>query len=106
MKTFFTAFGGAIIGTILGAVLLAFLAAAMIGGFVNSQLSSFQSDGSASGNTVLTLDLRDELSDQPATQGLGAIFGQKGFESWQIRRGLISGYICGWPVSASRGRRC
>ena len=75
MKTFFTAFGGAIIGTILGAVLLAFLAAAMIGGFVNSQLSSFQSDGSASGNTVLTLDLRDELSDQPATQGLGAIFG-------------------------------
>ncbi|MCZ4298778.1 signal peptide peptidase SppA [Henriciella marina] len=79
MKTFFTAFGGAIIGTILGAVLLAFLAAAMIGGFVNSQLSSFQSDGSASGNTVLTLDLRDELSDQPATQGLGAIFGQKGF---------------------------
>lgn len=79
MKTFLTAFGGAIIGTILGAALLFFIASAVIGGFVNSKLASFQDEGASSGNIVLTLDMREEIADQPATQGLGAIFGQKGF---------------------------
>ena len=79
MKTFLTAFGGAIVGTVLGAILLFLIASAVIGGFVNSKLSAFQDQGKASGNVVLSLDLRQEISDQPATTGLPAIFGQKGF---------------------------
>ena len=79
MKTFLTAFGGAIVGTVLGAILLFLIASAVIGGFVNSKMSAFQDQGKASGNVVLSLDLRQEISDQPATTGLPAIFGQKGF---------------------------
>lgn len=85
MKTFLTAFGGAIIGTFLGAILLFFVASAVIGGFINSKLASFSGDKDDGGQIVLSLDLRQELTDQPATQGLPAIFGQKGFVNVLMR---------------------
>jgi protease-4 len=79
LKTFLTAFGGAIVGTFLGAILLFFIVSAVVGGFINSKLASLSNDRETSGPIVLTLDLRQDLNDQPATQGLAAIFGQKGF---------------------------
>ena len=85
MKTFLTAFGGAIVGTFLGAILLFFVLSAIIGGFINSQMASFSNDRDPGGKVVLSLDLRQELTDQPATQGLPAIFGQKGFVNVLMR---------------------
>jgi len=79
VKTFFTALGGAVLGTLLGAALLFFIASAVIGGFISNASSSIAGGGENPGSMVLTLDLRQELSDQPASQGLPALFGQKGF---------------------------
>ncbi len=71
MKTFFTAFGGAILGVILGSILLAFIGAAIIGGLIsNATQSPAQPDA-----MVLSLDLRDGLADQAATTGPEAVFG-------------------------------
>ena len=78
MKTFFTALGGAILGTILGAVLLFFIASMAISGFMQSAGSQL-SGGENPETMVLTLDLRQDLSDQPPTSGIAALFGQKGF---------------------------
>ncbi|WP_143435631.1 signal peptide peptidase SppA [Henriciella aquimarina] len=79
MKTFFTALGGAILGTLLGAVLLFFIASMVIGGMVNTATSSLAGGNKNPDSMVLSLDLRQDISDQPATQGLAALFGQKGF---------------------------
>ena len=79
MKTFFTALGGAILGTVLGAVLLFFVASMVVNSVMQSASSSLAGGGDNPDSMVLTLDLRQELSDQPATSGLAALFGQKGF---------------------------
>ena len=79
MKTFFTALGGAIIGTILGAVLLFFIVSMAISGFMQQASSSLAGGGNNPDSMVLSLDLRQPLNDQPATSGLPALFGQKGF---------------------------
>ncbi|WP_300376952.1 signal peptide peptidase SppA [Henriciella sp.] len=79
MKTFFTALGGAVLGTILGAILLFVIASMVIGGMLSSATSSLAGGGENPDSMVLTLDLRQELSDQPATSGLAALFGEKGF---------------------------
>lgn len=79
MKTFFTALGGAILGTILGAALLFFIASMAINGVLQSASSSLSGGGDNPDSMVLSIDLRQELSDQPASLGLGALFGQKGF---------------------------
>lgn len=79
MKTFFTALGGAILGTILGAVLLFLIASMVISGVMQSASSSLSGGGDNPDSMVLTLDLRQEMPDQPPTSGLSALFGQKGF---------------------------
>ncbi|WP_084393458.1 MULTISPECIES: signal peptide peptidase SppA [Henriciella] len=79
MRTFFVALGGAVIGALLGAVLLFFIASAVIGGWINSAGASLTGGGENPESTVLSIDLRDPLADQPATSGLGALFGEKGF---------------------------
>lgn len=79
MRTFFIALGGAIAGTILGALLLFFIASMVIGGWISSAGASLTGGGENPASMVLTVDLRDDLSDQPATSGLGALFGEKGF---------------------------
>ncbi|MEQ8559210.1 MAG: signal peptide peptidase SppA [Henriciella sp.] len=79
MKTFFTALGGAILGTVLGAVLLFFVASMVVNSVMQSASSSLAGGGDNPDSMVLTLDLRQEMSDQPATSGLAALFGQKGF---------------------------
>ena len=79
MRTFFIAIGGAIIGTVLGAVLLFFIASMVISGMVQSAGSSLSGGGENPDSMVLTLDLREELTDQAPTSGLAALFGQKGF---------------------------
>ncbi|MGB3627680.1 MAG: signal peptide peptidase SppA [Henriciella sp.] len=79
MRTFFIALGGAIAGTILGAILLFFIASMVIGGWINSAGASLSGDGDNPASMVLTIDLRNNLDDQPATSGLAALFGEKGF---------------------------
>ncbi|MEE2878515.1 MAG: signal peptide peptidase SppA [Pseudomonadota bacterium] len=79
MKTFFTALGGAILGTILGAVLLFFIGMMVVSGIVQSASSSLSGGSDNPDSMVLTLDLRQELSDQAPVAGLAALFGQKGF---------------------------
>lgn len=79
MRTFFIALGGAIAGTILGAILLFLIASMVIGGWINSASSSFSGGKENPAAMVLTIDLRNDMSDQPATSGLAALFGEKGF---------------------------
>ena len=79
MRTFFTALGGAILGTILGAVLLFLIASMVISGMLQSASTSLAGGGKNPDSMVLTVDLRQDLADQPASLGLGALFGEKGF---------------------------
>ncbi|MEM5517091.1 signal peptide peptidase SppA [Henriciella sp. AS95] len=79
MRTFFVALGGAVLGALLGAVLLFFIASAAIGGWINSAGASLSGGDETPASAVLSIDLRDQLADQPATSGLGALFGEKGF---------------------------
>ena len=71
MKTFFTAFGGAILGVILGTILLGFIGFAIISGIIANATQPEPHPESI----VLTVDLRYGLMDQAATTGPEAIFG-------------------------------
>ncbi len=78
MKTFLTSLTGAAIGSIIGLVLLFFIGIAMIQYAVNDALRSASGPetGQADGNAiVLTLDLRNGLTDQAPSSGPEAFLG-------------------------------
>ena len=76
MKTFFASLGGALIGAILGFILLLFIGIGLIQLTVQGAMNESQNGGAGADadSIVLTLDLRDSYSDQPATTGPEVLF--------------------------------
>ncbi len=71
MKTFLIAIGGAVVGTLVALLLLFFVGAAFLG--------SLGQPAKMPNNIVLTVDLRNSISDQAPNAGLEVLFGQEGF---------------------------